>query len=192
MDKKTVQFSYKSPYYQIGSISDQTKEIWLVFHGYGQLAEEFLEEFSGLAKADSVFLFPQGLSKFYLKGVGNKIGASWMTAHDRELDITNYLTYIDQLFSLEIQQHLEHTKLNIFGFSQGGHTASRWVNHARIKYEKFVLWGSSLAHEINTEDIHKGFSAGKNILIIGDEDRFISSDQLEKTKRRYSRLGFRI
>ena len=190
MEKNIVEINFKAPYYKVGIVTQNTKNIWLIFHGYGQLAEDFAESFTNIKSRENVLIFPQGLSKFYLKGVDHKIGSNWMTSHDRDLDIANYLNYIDCLFDHEIKPHLEHIKLNVFGFSQGGHTASRWIHHTKIPYSKLVLWGSSLAHEINKEDIKKSFSTGKNITVIGDQDRFIDLDQLEKVKHRYAKIGF--
>ena len=190
MDKKTVNFSYQAPYYKVGLTTDQTQEIWLIFHGYAQLAEEFIHSFSQLNKAENVLIFPQGLSKFYLKGVGNKIGANWMTSHERQIDIRNYLAYLDELFEHEVKPHLHELTLNILGFSQGGHTASRWINHSKIRYNKLILWGSGLAHEINKHDVQQAFSMGKNLLVIVDRDRFIPASKLEKAKRKYSAIGF--
>ena len=190
MEKNIVEINFKAPYYKVGTITQNTKNIWLIFHGYGQLVEDFAESFTSINSRENVLIFPQGLSKFYLKGVDHKIGSNWMTSHDRALDIANYLNYIDCLFDHEIKPHLGHIKLNVFGFSQGGHTASRWIHHTKISYSKLVLWGSSLAHEINKEDIKKSFSTGKNITVIGDQDRFIDLDQLEKVKHRYAKIGF--
>jgi len=190
MEKNIVEINFKAPYYKVGTITQNTKNIWLIFHGYGQLVEDFAESFTSINSRENVLIFPQGLSKFYLKGVDHKIGSNWMTSHDRALDIANYLNYIDCLFDHEIKPHLGHIKLNVFGFSQGGHTASRWIHHTEIPYSKLVLWGSSLAHEINKEDIKKSFSTGKNITVIGDQDRFIDLDQLEKVKHRYAKIGF--
>jgi len=191
MEKKIINFSFKAPYLKLGSHTDKTRNIWLIFHGYGQLAEEFIDSFLNIDLVENVLIFPQGLSKFYLKGVDNKIGANWMTSHDRDIDIENYLTYLDQLYNHEIKAHLLDNKLTVLGFSQGGLTASRWINHSNINYDKLMLWGSGLAHEINKVDVQKSFSKGENIVVIGDDDRFISSDQLEKAKHRYSNIDFR-
>ena len=101
-----------------------------------------------------------------------------------------YLNYLDQMYEHEVKPYLNQVKLNVLGFSQGGHTASRWINHSKLSYQKLILWGSGLAHEINKEDITMSFSKGKNICVIGDRDRFISSEQLIKATKRYSVIGF--
>lgn len=189
MHKLELDFPFKATYIKVGSISNKTKNVWIILHGYGQLAEEFAKSFSDLFSANNCVIFPQGLSKFYLKGVDQNIGANWMTSHDRKIDIRNYIKYLDKLYHLEIEPFTHDIKLNLLGFSQGGHTVTRWIKESKISYDRLVLWGTGLAHDIKKEDIFESFSKGENIIIVGDKDRFISADQLEKVKHRYSRLG---
>ncbi len=191
MDKKTVKFSIESPYYLQGAISRKTQNIWFIFHGYGQLAEEFANVFSEINSDENALIFPQGLSKFYLKGVDGKIGSNWMTSYERDMEINNYLAYLDQLFFHEIKPNLEERNLNILGFSQGGHTASRWIYRSGIRYNKLVFWGSGLAHEIDKKMVRNSFmGGGENLVVIGDEDRFIDCKHLQRMKKRYESIGF--
>lgn len=191
MEKFLLDINFKAPYYKVGSMGQRTKTIWVIYHGYGQLAEEFAESFSSIDPEKNVLIFPQGLSKFYLKGVDKQIGSNWMTAHDRELDISNYLGYLDQLYTHEIKPYIKDAKLYVLGFSQGGHTASRWIQHAKVRYHKLILWGSSLVHEINTTHVKESFSSGENITIVGDQDRFVSQERLAKLENRYAKIGFK-
>lgn len=190
MEKLILDISFQAPYFKAGSINEQTKNIWFIFHGYGQLADEFAKSFSELISEENCLIFPQGLSRFYLKGIGNKIGANWMTSQDRDIDISNYLSYINQIFEHEVEPYIENIKLNILGFSQGGHTASRWIYNSNIAYNKFVLWGSNLAHEIDKKKISESFSHGNNLILTGDQDRFITVDRLKKMKLKYAKIGF--
>lgn len=190
MEKIILDIQFKAPYYKVGAVSESTKTIWIIFHGYGQLASEFKNSFSELISEDHCLIFPQGLSKFYLKGVDKKIGANWMTSQDRELDITNYIAYINQVFTHEVKPYLDKVELNILGFSQGGHTASRWIYQSKIKYNKFVLWGADLANEIDGIVVKESFSQGKNLLVVGDRDRYIDHDLLQKTKNRFENIDF--
>ncbi len=191
MIKNQIDFSYSAPYYKQGSFGEQTKNVWLIFHGYGQLVEDFQDRFSGIYADKNIFIFPQGLSKFYLKGIDKKIGASWMTAHDREVDILNYIKYLDKIYELEIKPIRKKININILGFSQGVHTATRWIYHSNIHYDKLILWGASIAHEINKDIVSDHFNKGQQIFVIGDQDRFIDASSLEKIENRYKRIGFR-
>lgn len=189
MEKFQLDFNFTAPYFKTGLISEQTKKVWIIFHGYAQLVEDFQEGFSNIDLDENVLIFPQGLSKFYMKGIDKKIGASWMTANDREFDIQNYINYLDKIYQMEIQPFLKRINLNILGFSQGVHTASRWIYQSGISYQKFIAWGAGLAHEIDKEIIKKSFSQGYNYFVIGDKDRFISQEALEKMKDRYRIIG---
>lgn len=191
MEKIILDIQFKAPYYKVGTVSESTKKIWMIFHGYGQLASEFTDSFSELISEDHCLILPQGLSRFYLKGIDKKIGANWMTSHDRELDITNYISYINQVFAHEVNPYLDTVELNILGFSQGGHTASRWIYHSKIKYNKFVLWGADLANEIDGIIVKESFSKGKNLLVVGDRDRYIDNELLQKTKNRFENIDFK-
>jgi len=190
MAQKIINFNFSAPYYTRGSLTPNTRQIWLIFHGYGQLANEFAGLFSSLASEENYLIFPQGLSKFYLKGIDNKIGTNWMTSLDREIDIKNYTTYLDLIFEHEIKPNAEKAALNILGFSQGGHTASRWIYHSAITYNKLILWGTTLAHEIDSMIIRSSFSSGGNFVVLGDQDKYIKEEQLGIIKKRYQKIGF--
>ncbi|WP_261990367.1 hypothetical protein [Hymenobacter sp. BT188] len=54
-------------YYQLGELTERTRHIWFVCHGYGQLAAYFIRHFAVLTEAnDTVIIAPEGLSRFYL------------------------------------------------------------------------------------------------------------------------------
>lgn len=191
MLKKEISFDFKAPYYKSGVENGDSKNIWFIFHGYGQLVEDFHQYFSSLHTDQNILVFPQGLSKFYLKGIDESIGANWMTSHDREYDINNYTLYLDQIYSLEVEPLIKNHQLNIFGFSQGVHTATRWIYRSNVRYNKLILWGAPLAHEINHDIVRRSFYAGEHYFVIGDQDRFIDSKLLHKIKRRYDRIEFK-
>ena len=71
----------------VGTLTAETKELWLGLHGYGQLVQFFSRHFRDLANLHRAFIFPQGPHKFYLEGVHGRVGASWMTKEDRLVDI---------------------------------------------------------------------------------------------------------
>jgi predicted esterase len=191
MEKKWIDISVNVPYIKIGTISAETKKVWVIFHGYGQLAEEFSSQFSKLEAPDTCLIFPQGLSKFYLKGTDKKIGANWMTAHDREVDIENYISCLEKIYNREIRPFEAYIELNLLGFSQGVHTVSRWIYRSEIQYNKLLVWGADIAQEIDGNLVKKFFSCGKNIVIIGDRDRYIDEEKLKLLKARYSKIGFK-
>ena len=50
MEKKNISISKKARYFQLGKISEQTKTIWFVFHGYGMLSKYFIKKFKPIIK----------------------------------------------------------------------------------------------------------------------------------------------
>jgi hypothetical protein len=80
-------------------------ELWIVLHGYQQLAERFIRRFEplpGVGRSRAV-VAPEALSRFYVDqapgahGPQSRVGASWMTRADREHEIDDYIEYLDRL-----------------------------------------------------------------------------------------------
>src|SRR2546425_5855384 len=71
-------------YFTLGS-PQHAADVWLVCHGYGQLASRFLERFRPIAAERRCIVAPEGLSRFYLteSPAERRVGASWMTREDR-------------------------------------------------------------------------------------------------------------
>src|SRR5688572_17917874 len=84
-------------YYALGSVGAHVRCIWVVLHGYGQLAASLLSRCAPLAGDDTLVVAPEALSRFYLAPVSPadhrnaKVGASWMTREARESEIADYV-----------------------------------------------------------------------------------------------------
>ena len=85
-------------YFQLGKISEQTKTIWFVFHGYGMLSQYFIKKFKNLENNQTVIISPEALSRFYIGKNYERVGASWMTKLDREQEISDNILFLDKLF----------------------------------------------------------------------------------------------
>lgn len=88
--------------------SHAAEELWIVLHGYGQLAERFVRRFHGLPGIDEGrrrIVAPEALSRFYVErqigqhGPTSTVGATWMTREDREHEIRDYVAYLDAVLS---------------------------------------------------------------------------------------------
>ena len=189
--RNQIEFKYSAPYFKVGDTTPETNSVWIIFHGYGQLVEDFKDNFTSLQHEQVVLIFPEGLNHFYLRGTTDKIGSSWMTSYERELQIANYNAYLNTLYHDEMEKVGANVSLNILGFSQGAHTASRWININSIPYTNLVLWGGSLAHEINSDHTKAAFSQGSNFTIIGDNDRFIGEREKLEMRERYDQIRFK-
>jgi predicted esterase len=103
---------------------------WIVgFHGYGQAAEDMLDELRRLNDDGGWSLAaPQGLHRFYTRG-DQRVVASWMTRQDRDLAVADNVRYVIALVGSGLAlQHLETAvdrPLVFVGFSQGAAMAYR-------------------------------------------------------------------
>ncbi|MEM6641376.1 MAG: alpha/beta hydrolase [Bacteroidota bacterium] len=136
-------------YYTLNELNDQTKRIWVVFHGYGQLAKFFIRKFDGLDPCQNFIIAPQGLSKYYLEGVNGRVGASWMTKEDRLTEIENQYAYVDQILR---NYQLEDKELVYFGFSQGTATMGRYAAHAKLSFSKMIIWAGTFPPDTETNE----------------------------------------
>lgn len=181
-------------YYTLGELSERTKFIWFVLHGYGQLAGKFLEQFASLDDGEHFFVAPEGLNKFYWKGFGGKPVAHWMTSEDRDNEINDYLAYLNQLYDQIISNsgsaQARDARKVALGFSQGTATVTRWVANDKSSFNHMVLCSGPLAHDINWKDAERNFQQTNNILVIGNKDEFIQASDLEKQKEYLEKVGF--
>lgn len=145
-----LNISIKASYYTLNELTDKTERIWLVFHGYGQLAEFFIKKFKDLDPEKNFVIAPQGLSKYYLEGVYGRVGASWMTKEDRLTEIANQYAYIDAV--LEEVGDISDKQLIYFGFSQGTATMGRYAAHAKIPFHQMIIWAGTFPPDTNAED----------------------------------------
>ncbi|MBL8802081.1 MAG: hypothetical protein JNN27_08805 [Planctomycetes bacterium] len=123
-------------------------QLWIVLHGYGQLASAFLQACAPLARAGRRLVAPEALSRFYLRSGRGAIGASWMTSEAREHEIGDYVVYLDAL--------VEHcgaraASVRVLGFSQGVATAWRWASRARRTPQRLIACGGGLPPDLDLE-----------------------------------------
>lgn len=136
-------------YYTLGALGNDTREIWFLLHGYGQLARFFLAKFHVLAGPTRLLIAPEGLSRFYLDVPKyQRIGASWMTREDRLTDIANQHIYLQAVFDRCLSQGVPPgTRIVLLGFSQGTATAWRWACTGKVPFNHLVLWAGSIPLE---------------------------------------------
>jgi predicted esterase len=151
--KQDISFQYDAPLYTLNELTANTQYIWVVFHGYAQLSQFFINKFADLDSQAHFIISPQGLSKFYQKGFTGRVGASWMTKEDRLTDIENQKHYLSAIVhNLDLQHHLKNKKLVYFGFSQGVSTMCRIAAHLKLPFYKLILWAGSIPPELVAED----------------------------------------
>lgn len=189
--KNTIQVRKTGRYFTIGEASKNIRNLWIVFHGYGQLADEFIKSFEKLNNPQRLIIAPEALNKFYFRGFTGKIGASWMTKEDRENEISDYLNFISSVYSTEVGKiELQIEKINVLGFSQGTHTAVRWINSSKIKLDKLILWSGGLPVDCNYTNAY--WRNLKIKFIVGDKDKLIDDSILNKHKEYIKQLNLNI
>lgn len=178
MKSHNIQTTKTARYYTLGELTDSIEEIVFVFHGYAQLAKDFILNFESIQSSSRLIVAPEGLNKFYIKGIRGNVGASWMTKEDRENEINDYINFLNNIYSKYSSQVSDKIKITLFGFSQGCATASRWFVNSNFNNAELILWGSFIPPDIDYEKLRSKLKTNLKI-IIGDEDEFIPEDRIK-------------
>ena len=175
MTEKHITISLKTPYYTFGnSESSKLKNIWLVCHGYGQLAKHFIKRFDVLNSEENYVVALQGLSKFYVDGTGGTVGATWMTKEDRLTEIDNQWEYLNSVWGNETSKlNLENLQIHFLGFSQGVTTLCRWIANQKMDFNKLILWAGGMPHELKNK-LDFVSEEAKVIAVVGSEDQYFT------------------
>lgn len=187
--KQTIRFEYEAHYHLSQEPTFAEKEVWLVMHGYGQLAEFFVRKFKPFFSPERLFVAPEGTNYNYLEGFQGRVGANWMTKHERETAIANNHRLLNGVMDSLLGNYAEKPIINVLGFSQGAATATRWASHWEGKIATLVLWAGGFALDLNLEEARESFGETELILALGDTDELISSDQLQQQRSLISSLG---
>ena len=176
-------------YYTLGMPSEQITDLWLVCHGYGQLARYFLRHFAPLDNGRTVIVAPEAFSRFYLDGFSGRVGATWMTKEDRLAEINDQAAYLKLLLKTQLQQLPADVRVTILGFSQGGATVSRWLASGAAPAHRLILWAASFPEDI---DFTSGKTAFANLpvaIVYGTQDEFITPESFQKKQQLMTDLG---
>jgi predicted esterase len=181
INQKYIETTKTARYYTLGKPSKYLTDVWFVFHGYGQLAKEFLELFTGVVNDKILFVAPEAMNKFYSRGFTGKIGTTWMTKEDRENEIKDYINMINNVYN-EIYEIVDLTKvrINVLSFSQGGHTSVRWLSEKQPSVNRLILWGSGMPRDISYNANLGYWNKIKIKLVVGNKDQFITEEKLNE------------
>lgn len=163
--------------------SDKIKRVWICLHGYGQLAEIFIRNFSFLNEEENIVIVPEALNRFYLNGFSGKVGASWMTKEEREDEIEDQKIYLDNIIQLiKEDKYFSSAEKNVLGFSQGTATAIRWILRSEFIPNNLILWGGTITNHYDLNGIKDISNKTRLTICIGDDDEFISEDKISESK----------
>ena len=184
-DEHHIQVPRTARYFTIGEPGPATRDVWFVCHGYGEVVAEFVGEFEIIADPARVIVAPEALSRYYLPtesgfhSADARVGASWMTREDRELEIADYVRYLDALYD-EIMGKVnrENVFVTVLGFSQGGATANRWVTRGRSRADRLVMWGALIASDADLNQAATFFRNVALTIVHGKRDKFLSEGMI--------------
>ena len=197
MEQHSLSFQYSARYFTLGSLNSDTKAIWFVLHGYGQLAEYFIKKFQVLANYNIYVIAPEGLSRFYLEQIdpktgraNDRVGATWMTKENRLMDIENYINYLSGIYKKEVGT--SSVPVTILGFSQGAATASRWLLSNQIRFNRLVLWAGVFPSDMNFVSGKKTFEEKEVTFVYGTADPFLTDKKFNEMQKLASEISASI
>jgi predicted esterase len=190
--KKRIQFLYEANYSVSHDPTFEEKEIWIVLHGYGQLAEFFIRKFQSFDSPSRLFIAPEGTNYTYLEGFKGRVGANWMTRHEREIAIANNHRYLDQLMDDLLAGYSVKPTVKVLGFSQGAATATRWASNWTGEIKQLILWAGGFAEDLKLESASLKFATAELIMVIGNQDKLIQPESIEIQEELIKKLGIRV
>ncbi|HET8650204.1 MAG TPA: hypothetical protein VFL95_09200 [Gemmatimonadales bacterium] len=181
--ERSLVVSRTARYIEAGDLDAEPSELWLVMHGYGQLARDFIQPFKAVVKPGRLIAAPEALSRFYETPAtteshrSSRVGASWMTREDRLNEIADYIAYLDLL-----EGRLAGGRSPLYrvalGFSQGAATAARWAVAGATAPDHLILWGGLLPPDVELSLLASRLPDGIT-WVIGGDDRLVSVSQAE-------------
>jgi len=186
-----IRITRHARYFTLGDAA-AANDIWIVCHGYAQLARKFIDNFTPIAQSGRIIVAPEGLHRFYLDpppapASQRRVGATWMTRENRLSDIENYLTFLNSIYAREMTD--SSIPVTVFGFSQGAATASRWVLDGKIDFSRLILWAGILPPDMNFESGKEILQNKKVVLAYGKKDPFLSDDRFTEMQALSSTLN---
>lgn len=167
----------------------EANEIWLVLHGYGQLARPFLDSCRTLAREERLLIAPEALSRFYLRGGRGPIGASWMTREERESEIEDYVEYLDALLEHLAPAGARAVQISVLGFSQGVATAWRWAARTQRPPLRLIALGGGVPTELDLSAPR--LRELEVVLATGEHDESFTPQQAAADRTRLETAGVR-
>jgi len=188
MQEHQLSTSRSARYFTLGSPQDAA-DVWLVCHGYGQLASRFLERFRPIEAERRCIVAPEGLSRFYLTEhpAERRVGASWMTREDRLREIDDYVRYLDGVYAKVVPRNARVTAL---GFSQGTATVCRWAGLGSSRLDRLIVWGGEVPPDLDL----KRLRVPSLTLVYGTRDELFTPKIIAATEERLraNQIGYEL
>lgn len=180
-------------FYTVGAPNPLVRDVWIICHGFSQLAGTFAEPFRALADDRRLILAPEALSRFYLDSraahtAASPVGATWMTREDREAEIADNTAYLDRLYEHAIESLARHDvardriRVHALGFSQGAVAVARWAARGAAVIDHLVIWGHDIPIDVNVRALGERLRDLTISFVAGERDRLVSPEVVERTR----------
>lgn len=190
--KSSITYRHRA-HYSLSHLPNRTEtEIIFALHGYGQLAEYFIRKFEPIFREDRLVIVPEATNYAYQKGFSGRVGASWMTIHERETAIENNNNYLNEILESVLMKYSHIPSIKVVGFSQGAATASRWVSQLQVKVDKLVLWSGGFAHDLDVSRAGEKLKDTQVVVVIGGADPMITPESIQKQNEFIASLPFDV
>jgi predicted esterase len=185
-------------YCTLGDVSAPASDLWIVCHGFAQLARSFLEEFRPIGRPGRLVVAPEALNRFYLNRDGGRagpsapVGATWMTREDRLAEIDDYVGYLDDLHRELADRIGRDVRVTALGFSQGTATVARWLVRGSAKIDRLILWAGLLPPEIDPAGPARDRLASSDLHVVrGTRDAMLDAAKVGEQREALARAGLR-
>ena len=161
----------RARYYTSGGLNGVAPDTWIVLHGFGQLAAEFLSFFESIATPERLVVAPEALNRFYVDpgtsgtGADAKVGATWMTREDREREIDDYVDFLDAVWA---ETAAASPRLTVLGSQESPRRAAG--RSAAGRFHRLVAWAGQLPADVNPARLRA--LPGGLVLVTGTTDEY--------------------
>ena len=172
MEEHHLTTARRARYYTIGD-DESPDDVWIVCHGFGQLAAPFGRQFERLVTRGRLIVAPEALNRYYLDAGATgstpdaRVAATWMTREDRDSEIADYVEWLDNVYAQTVPASARVTAL---GFSQGVATVARWIALGSRAVHRFVAWTGQLPPDSDLSVLGARLSR-PIVLVQGSTDR---------------------
>ncbi|WP_310991763.1 alpha/beta hydrolase [Aequorivita marina] len=184
--QKEVSYQTSNTYSTLNTLSEKTKNVWLVFHGMGYLSKYFINYFSELNTDENYIIAPQAPSKYYQDKKFKHVGASWLTRENTTAETENILNYIDAVYNEELSGNTPN--LIVLGYSQGVSIAARWVARHKIQCNKLILHSGAIPKELKPKDFEFLNTSTQVIYLYGNKDQYVTEARKTEAELNGSKL----
>lgn len=180
-------------YYVVGAPTELVRDVWIVCHGFSQLARAFVAPFRVFWDDSRYILAPEALSRFYLDtspshSKSTDVGATWMTREDRDAEITDTVTYLDALYERVLEELAAHgasrdmVRVHALGFSQGGAAVCRWAARGSAVLDNLVVWAHRIPEDVNLRALSERRPKLTLDVVYGVRDQYVNDEVLAAQK----------